>query len=313
MGDVNDVMAVEFRGVRVAFGERLALNDLDLAVAAGSSWGLLGPNGSGKSTLIGCIAGLQRISAGSAQVFGAAPGPATRRQTGFVFQDSGLDPLMTCRETLMLQARMFGMSRRPAVEVSGDALSRAGLADRADAPVGTLSGGMRRRLAVARGILSAPRLLVLDEPTVGLDPDARRDLWDYLAELHRGGMTLIVASQDVTEVERGCDSVVFLREGRVTLAGKIEDLRRGLRHDAVIAELARPDPVLAAKVAAWPGVGVARLTNLTLHATVDDASTFVPKLFQAATGEVKGLRIRESTLEDAYFTLTGTAASEAGE
>ncbi len=290
------------------YGERVALDALDLRVEAGTSFGLLGPNGAGKSTLIGAIAGLIRPDAGRVEVFGQPAGRASRRDIGFVFQDSGLDPLMTCTETLRLQAAMFGESGRAANERSTAALASVGLEDRASAMVATLSGGMRRRLALARGILMRPRLLVLDEPTVGLDPESRRQLWALLEELRREGVTALVASQDVAEVQDGCDAVAFLREGRVALAGAVAELRKGLKHDAVAIEFEAIPDGLVTSLRSWPAIGSVTVEDETIHLTVDDAGAIVPELFSETPARITAIRVREATLEDAYFV----AVSEAG-
>jgi ABC-type multidrug transport system ATPase subunit len=302
--------ALEIRDLRVLFGDRVAVDGLTLSVRRGEAFGLLGPNGSGKSTLIACLAGLRSPDSGEIRVHDSPPGPAARRRTGFVFQESGLDPLMTCRETLLLQAHLFGVAGAGAAADAG--LERAGLSDRARSLSGTLSGGMKRRLAIARAILPQPELLVLDEPTVGLDPDSRRGLWAYLAELRGAGTTLLVASQDVLEIERGCESVAFLSAGRVALAGSIVALKKGLRRDAVIVEFDGAPSETADRIEGWPDVGSVTVEGDSLHVTVDDAATFVPRLFGVLASPVRGIRIRESSLEDAYFALSGSKSEISG-
>lgn len=298
---VTSSPALLINALTVKYGERMALDSLDLRIDPGAAFGLLGPNGAGKSTLIGAIAGLIQPDAGRVEVFGQAAGLASRRDIGFVFQDSGLDPFMTCTETLRLQAAMFGESGRPAKERAGAALASVGLSDRAGSMVSTLSGGMRRRLALARGILMRPRLLVLDEPTVGLDPESRRQLWTLLHELRGEGVTALVASQDVDEVQDGCDAVAFLREGRVALAGAVAELRKGLKRDAVVVEFeAIPDGLVTA-LRGWTSIGSVTVEGETIRLTVDDAGAIIPKLFAETPARITGIRVREATLEDAYF------------
>ncbi|HXF51317.1 MAG TPA: ABC transporter ATP-binding protein, partial [Dehalococcoidia bacterium] len=198
-----------------ADGERVALHRVSLAVPPGAIFGLLGPNGSGKSTFLSLAAGLRRPTSGAIRVFGAPPGPETRRRVGVLFQEQCLDPLMTARETLWLHGRLYGMPRHRLRERVRAALDSVGLGDRAHDPTRALSGGMRRRLELARALLPEPTLLLLDEPTTGLDPDSKQQLWERLVEASRNGLTILLATNDVAEAERYCDAVAFFSEGRL--------------------------------------------------------------------------------------------------
>jgi ABC-2 type transport system ATP-binding protein len=343
--------AISVRDAVVSYGDRRALDGVSLEVEAGAVVGLLGPNGSGKSTLLAVVAGLRRPDSGEARVFGLPPGSDVRRRVGVVFQESCLDPLMTLEETLGLHGRLFGMhgdNLRRSVE---SALGGFGLGGRAHEAVGTLSGGLRRRLELARALLPSPEVLLLDEPTTGLDPDSRRAFWELLrgvgnvtlseakglsspksslgelrgpasqgaerffaplrmTEDRPRPLTILLATNDVLEAERECDTVAFLYHGRLVAQGAPAELKRGLRHDSVRVECVDGRAAtLSETIASWPGVGHVTSAGSILHATVDDVSSFVPRLFQADPQAIHTIRIEPSTLEDAYFAVAGSPLS----
>lgn len=300
-------LAVELRDLSFAYGERRALDGLSLAVPAGSIFGLLGPNGAGKSTTLATLIGRRVPASGSIAMLGQAPSDRLRRRMAMVFQEPSLDPVMTVRETMRLQARMFGLARAEAAARTALLLERVGLADRERAATATLSGGLKRRLELARALLTEPDLILLDEPTLALDPDSRLALWQHLTEANAAGRTLLLATNDVHEAERYCDRVALIAEGRVVAEGTPADLKRGLRHDAVRVEWqgggAAPDDI--ATIERWPGVGAVRLAGAVSHVTVDQASPFLARLFQECGSRVHGVQVEASTLEDAYFQIVG--------
>ena len=288
---------------------------VSLSVAAGEAVGLLGPNGSGKSTILALVAGFLAPQAGSVRLEGQPLSAPLRRRLGVVFQEPSLDPLMTVSETLRLHGRLFGMGGAGLRDRIDELLARMGLRERAGDRVETLSGGLRRRLELARALLHAPSLLLLDEPSLGLDPDARAALWDLLDGARDAGTALLLATNDVSEAERACDRVAFLQAGRVIALGAPADLRRELRRDSVRVEWTSAPADAASTLAAIAGVGSVRAAagagaGTVLHVTVDDASAFVPALFALAgadgtAGGISGIHIHESTLEDAYFQRAG--------
>ena len=300
-------MAVSARAIVYHYGERAALDGLDLAIPRGSIFGVLGPNGSGKSTLIWLLTGLRVPAAGEIDLLGMPPSAAARRHVGFVFQENALDPLMSVDETLRLHGRLMGLARAELAERAAQLLERVGLLDRRGEAVGTLSGGMRRRLEVARALLHAPQLLILDEATVGLDPDSRQQVWSVLQELRHEGCTILLATNDVYEAERNCDEVAFLSAGRCVARGTPEQLKRGLKHDSVTLHWPGFTLDLLATLQLWPGVGHVTHSEGRVHATVDDARTFVPRLFAEGFTGIRELQIHESSLEDAFFELTGSS------
>lgn len=304
------LIAAEARDVAFSYGDREALAGVSLSIPSGSVFGLLGPNGSGKSTLLSVFAGLLEPEAGSVQLLGEAPSTALRERIGFLFQDSTLDPLMTAREALSFHGRLFGLSGRTIRERGVELLETVGLADRGDDLTRTLSGGMRRRLELARAFLTRPEVLLLDEPTTGLDPDSEQAVWHYLSSINADGVTVIVATNKVGEADRYCDGIAFVHAGRIASEGSPSELKAGLRHDGVFAEGDFSDDMIA-KIDGWAEVGGLRWSRPLLHATVDDASTFVPRLFQAAGDRISTVRVHEASLDDAYFEAVGLRIDEA--
>ena len=212
--------AVSIRGLRVVRGGNLVLPGIDLDVETGSVTGLLGPSGSGKTTLIRSIVGVQIVEGGEVDVLGLPAGAAElRSRVGYVTQAPSVYRDLTVRENLTYFARIVSVGRARIDEV----LERVGLADHAGKPGGSLSGGELARVSLATALLSKPELLVLDEPTVGLDPVLRRDLWEFFRELAAGGASLLVSSHVMDEADR-CDRLVLLRGGTMLAAGTPAEL-----------------------------------------------------------------------------------------
>ena len=305
-------LAAQVEGLSFAYAERMALDGLTLEVPAGSIFGLLGPNGSGKSTLLSLLAGLRQPSAGDVRVLGQQPSVALRARIGLLFQETSLDPLMTPRETLWLHGRLYGLGGHALRDRIGQMLESVALSARAESLVSTLSGGMKRRLELARVLLPSPELILLDEPTTGLDPDAETALWMQLEQANEAGATVVLATNKVHEADKHCQQVAFIHSGRLAAQGTPAQLKAGLKRDAVWVEWPEFPPGLADEVAGWQGVGKLTWAHPTLHATVDAASDFVPRLFQAAGDGIRAVRIRESTLEDAYFDIVGASLADQG-
>ncbi|HEU5278019.1 MAG TPA: ABC transporter ATP-binding protein [Gaiellaceae bacterium] len=219
---MNGEAAIVAERLRVIRGRRVALDHLTVEVRGGAVTGLLGPSGSGKSTLMRAVVGVQKITSGDVRVLGQPAGAAQlRRRVAYTTQAPSVYLDLTVRENLRFFARALG------VEVSriDEAIATVGLSAEADRVVGRLSGGERARASLASALLGRPEVLVLDEPTVGLDPVLRRDLWATFAELAAAGATLLVSSHVMDEAER-CDDLLLLREGRLLAAGTVDDVRR---------------------------------------------------------------------------------------
>jgi ABC-2 type transport system ATP-binding protein len=239
------------------------------------------------------------------RVLDAPPSPAARARIGVVFQEPSLDPLMKVREIMELQARLFGVPREQAAVDIDILLARVALSDRQGAFTASLSGGMKRRLELARALVSRPDVIVLDEPTLALDPDSKQALWEHLLEVRAQGCTILLATNDVYEAERYCDTVALMDAGRIVAEGAPADLKRDLRHDAVRIDW-RDDPAsMVAWLEAQPGVGHVRLAGRTTHVTADDASALLSRVFPEWGAHITGVHIEPSTLEDVYFQLVG--------
>jgi ABC-type multidrug transport system ATPase subunit len=226
------VDAVSCTRLVYAFGDTRAVDGLDLVVREGEVFGLLGPNGAGKTTAIRCITTLLPVPAGMVGVFGhdaAKERMAVRRLLGYVPQQLSADSGLTGRENVALFARVFDVPRRERAARVGQALAAVGLADAADRLAGTYSGGMVRRLELAQALVSAPRLLILDEPTIGLDPIARTGVWEHINAVRAAtGMTVLVTTHYMDEADQYCDRVGLMHRGRIRALGTPAELRRGL-------------------------------------------------------------------------------------
>ena len=222
--------ALRCEGVSKSFGGGVdALDGLDLVVPEGAFFGLLGPNGAGKTTLIRSIVGLTRPSGGAISVFGmpawGESAARARQAIGYAPQDVALDRFVPVRELLTLHGRYFGMSRADAGHRADEMLAAFDLSAKAGSYAHLLSGGMRRRLLLARALLHRPRMVILDEPTAGVDLELRHDLWDYIRALHADGTTILLTTHYIEEAEALCQRVAFIRAGRIVAEGAPPDLR----------------------------------------------------------------------------------------
>ncbi|MFE4685276.1 ABC transporter ATP-binding protein [Streptomyces sp. NPDC056721] len=240
--------AVCCRGLEYAFGETRAVDGLDLTVGPGEVFGLLGPNGAGKTTAIRCITTLLPVPRGRVSVFGhdaTTERMAVRRLLGYVPQQLSADSGLTGRENVTLFARVFDVSRRERARRVAQALAAVDLTDAADRLAKTYSGGMVRRLELAQALVSAPRLLILDEPTIGLDPIARTSVWDHINAVRRAtGMTVLVTTHYMDEADQYCDRVALMHRGRVRALGTSDGLRRDLHEQRGNAGSDEPWPTL---------------------------------------------------------------------
>jgi ABC-2 type transport system ATP-binding protein len=229
------------------FGETTAVDGLDLTVAEGEVFGLLGPNGAGKTTAIRCITTLLPVPAGMVRVFGcdaAEDAMAVRRLLGYVPQQLSADASLTGRENVALFARVFDVPRKERAERVGQALAAVDLTDAADRLAGTYSGGMVRRLELAQALVSAPRLLILDEPTIGLDPIARTGVWEHINAVRAAtGMTVLVTTHYMDEADQYCDRVGLMHRGRIRAFGTPAELKAGLGERRHAAGAAATDPL----------------------------------------------------------------------
>ncbi len=295
---------IEVRGLSKAYGELVAVDDVDLTVEAGDVFGYLGPNGAGKTTSLRMMLGLIRPSAGSVRLFGRDPQlsvEALRGVAGFVEAPS-FYPYLDGRTNLELFAALDGDG---AAERIPEALETVGLADRAEDRVGAYSHGMRQRLGIAAALLRRPRLLLLDEPATGLDPGGMRDMRDLIRDLSAQGMTVLLSSHLLTEVEELCNRVAIVRRGRVAYQGSLVELRRQAGSGYL---LRTSDDDLALRVAsAQAGISevrAAEAAGLTFSAASEEAVGALSLALAESGALTLELSPRHATLEDLFFRLT---------
>jgi ABC-2 type transport system ATP-binding protein len=276
------------------YGDTLALDGVDLSVAAGELVGLLGPNGAGKSTLINLLVGIRRPTSGSVAIFGGSPlDPVNRRQLGVTPQETGLPPTLRVGEVVDYVSAHY-----PDPAPRGELLARFGLDELVRRQTGGLSGGQRRRLAVALAFVGRPRLVVLDEPTTGLDVEVRHVLWDAIRAFHADGGTVLLSSHYLEEVEALAQRVVVLGNGHV-LADDTVAAVRGLVGVHRVSMAAPPTPA----VRELPGVVSASDADGRLHLVTPDADELVRTLVHSGIA-FRDLEVRPTTLEEAFLHLT---------
>ena len=223
----DDAPALELRGLTKRYDDgTLALENFDLEIPAGAFFGLLGPNGAGKTTLISAVCNLIRVTEGDVLIFGQPASTLLARSwIGLAEQDINLDRFLTVRETLLYHGGYFGMQREEAEERAEEMIAAFGLQGKRDTRAPKLSGGQRRRLLLARALMHRPRLVILDEPTAGVDIELRHDLWAYIRALHADGTTILLTTHYLEEAEALCEQVAFIRGGRIVAEGAPPDLR----------------------------------------------------------------------------------------
>jgi ABC-2 type transport system ATP-binding protein len=289
------------------YENRTALNDVSFDVRAAELFGLLGPNGSGKTTLFRILSTLMIPSAGHAIVMGcdSAQSPAAlRRQIGVVFQAQSVDPKLTAYENLWHQGHLYGLRGGSLKQRVNEILSRVGLADRAGERVETFSGGMQRRIELAKGLLHRPGVLLLDEPTTGLDPGARRDLWQYLQILRdEESVSVLVTTHLMEEAER-CDRLAILNEGNLVALGTPAELKSEIGGDVVLLEASHDAALLAERVRNRFHVETAVLGH---HVRLERESghRFVTDVVEAFPGEIQAVSVSKPSLEDVFIHRTG--------
>jgi ABC-2 type transport system ATP-binding protein len=308
---------IEVEGLRKVYsGGVEAVKGIGFEVAAGEVFALLGPNGAGKSTTIGMLTATVRPTSGSARLAGfdvVGKPLAARRVSSVVFQEAVVDRALSGRANLELHGRLWGVEPKKTSERIDQLVEMVGLRELVDRPVGTYSGGERRRLEIARSLVSSPRVLFLDEPTVGLDPRIRAELLDMVAELRsRSELTILVTTHYLGEAERLCDRVAIMHSGEIVALDTPERLRAGLGRELV--EL-RVDGDATAALAALRSVGIARDNAFTVGATVTvplnghssrEAIAAIHEL-----GLADSVSARRPTLDDVYLGLTGGRLAEA--
>ncbi|MEM8883538.1 MAG: ATP-binding cassette domain-containing protein [Planctomycetota bacterium] len=300
------VNAVEVSALTHRYGERTALDGVDLQVGAGEIFGLLGPNGGGKTTLFRILSTLLKPTEGSTRVCGHDPvseAQLVRRAIGVVFQSPSLDLKLTARENLKHHGHLYGLSGEELRQRTDEMLGRVGLSERANEYTEDFSGGLRRRVELAKGLLHQPRLLLLDEPSTGLDPGARRDVWTYLEELRdKEGVTSFLTTHLMEEAEK-CDRLALLDEGKLVAVGTPNELKARIGGDIITVEAEDATALQGAVRERFELDG--QVVDDTLRIERADGHRFVPQLVEAFADGIESVSLGKPTLEDVFVQLTG--------
>ncbi|MFN7916668.1 MAG: ABC transporter ATP-binding protein [Vicinamibacterales bacterium] len=301
---------VRARGLTKRFDTFTAVDGIDFAIERGEAFGILGPNGAGKTSTMRMIACMSPVTAGELRIFGMDPrthASAIKARLGVVSQADNLDVELSVRENLLMHARYFGIPRRVAAARADDLLALVQLSDRAESRVDPLSGGMKRRLAIARALVNEPDLIMLDEPTTGLDPQARHLVWERLYGLKKGGTTVLLTTHYMDEAEQLCDRLLVMDKGRIVAAGSPRELIERYVSREVL-ELRVADHLRATLDAGLPGLApavthVERLPDrLQLYA--DDGEMVLERV-HAMGIQVERALVRRASLEDVFLRLAG--------
>ena len=310
--------AIHVDGLTKQFDGVTAVDDLSFAVERGELFGLLGPNGAGKSTLINMLVTLLPPSSGTATVNGhdvRSEKGAVRSSLGIVFQEPAVDEDLTGAENLAFHSRLYGQGRAERADRIDEVLELVGLAAERDDPVGTYSGGMKRRLEIARGLLHEPAVLFLDEPTVGLDARTRRDTWEYIERLNEeAGVSIVLTTHYIEEADHLCDRVAIVDDGRIVAIDSPAALKASLGGDVVALAFAPDEDVsaLVDRLEAQPWCREYTATDTELRVTVDDGDARIAdlvRLFDDAGVRISSVDLREPSLENVFLELTDRSAA----
>jgi ABC-2 type transport system ATP-binding protein len=312
--DMNDGLAIEVRGLVKNYEEVRAVRGVEFEVATGEVFGFLGPNGAGKTTTINMLCTLVTPTAGSAKVAGhdvVSERDDVRRNIGLVFQDPTLDGYLTAEQNLRLHAELYGVESSLVKPRMEQVMTMVGLWDRKDSVVGTFSGGMRRRLEIARGLMHSPRVLFLDEPTIGLDPQTRRSIWEYIGELkEREEITIFMTTHYMDEAE-WCDRIAIMDHGEIVALEAPDTLKAGVGTDRIAIQT---DDDAAAIAALADRFGIeARMSEGAVTFGVPEGEQFVPRLFAELGIPIKSVHVSRPTLDDVFMSYTGSTIRDAEE
>ncbi len=306
--------AIEVRDLRKSFGEIEAVRGVSFEVAAGEVFGFLGPNGAGKTTTINMLCTLAKPTRGSASVAGhdvVSERDDVRRNIGLVFQDPTLDGYMTAEQNLRMHAELYGVESRLIAGRMKQVLEMVGLWDRRQAQVLTFSGGMRRRLEIARGFLHSPRVLFLDEPTIGLDPQTRSSIWRYIRGLQRSEEITIFMTTHYMDEAEFCDRIAIMDHGEIVTVDTPDALKARVGADRVTIHTEDDSAAVAALASAF-GVE-ARLAEGAVTFYVPAGERFVPRLFADLGIPIRSVSVSRPTLDDVFMSHTGSTIRDAGE
>jgi len=306
--------AVSVEGLVKRYGELEAVRGIDFAVAAGETFGFLGPNGAGKSTTISMLCTLVQPSGGVARVAGhdvVSERDDVRRNIGLVFQDTTLDGYLSAEQNLRLHAELYGVPRDAVTERLEQVMEMVGLWERRSSLVMTFSGGMKRRLEIARGLLHSPRVLFLDEPTVGLDPQTRSSIWSYISELKRDeDITIFLTTHYMDEAEY-CDRIAIMDRGTIVALDTPATLKASVGVDRVQIQTDDDDAAIAALRERFEIEASVAEGAVTFGVSAGEA--FVPRLFAELGQTIQSVNVSRPSLDDVFMSYTGTTIRDAEE
>jgi ABC-2 type transport system ATP-binding protein len=302
---------IEVKDLTKEFGSLVAVDGLSFMVERGEVFGLLGPNGAGKTTTLSMLSTILKITSGTATVngFDVAKQPSqVRRSIGIVFQEPSIDDRLTGRENLEMHANLYGVPGSEKTKRIEEVLKLVELEERADSLMRTYSGGMRRRLEIARGLIHHPRVLFLDEPTLGLDPQTREHIWDYIMELSkRENITMVLTTHYMEEADKLCDRVAIVDYGKIIALDEPKRLREGLEGDIVTVRTEMTKR-LSEKLSEMKIVKEMKEQEGELKLIVKDGEKFIPRVAEVAASlgiHIESMSIHEPTLEDVFLHYTG--------
>jgi ABC-2 type transport system ATP-binding protein len=312
-------LAIEVNGISKTFGTLKAVDHISFTVANGEIFGMLGPNGAGKSTLIRMLTTLILPTSGSAVVAGrdvVREADAVRLRIGVIPQNMTSDPDLTCAENISIHARLYGLKRKERKLATAELLEAVGLADRANAFARTLSGGMRRRLEIARGLVHKPEILFLDEPTTGLDPASRMSVWELISQLRDSrGMTLFLTTHYMDEADKLCDRIGIVDHGKIVVLDTPSALKAAVPGASIIEVQFSPDlPGGRELLEAQPQVNGVRQQGPSLYRVPTDSgpatAEAIVDLARQRQVEISSLSVQSTTLDDVFLHFTGHGLAE---
>lgn len=307
----QNIPAISLRGVNKSYGDLNALDDVTFDIHQGEFFGLLGPNGAGKSTLISALAGLLKVNSGNISILGADVEKdyrQARKQLGVVPQEIVIDPFFTVRETLQFQSGYFGLRNND--QWINELLEQLGLSDKADSNMRKLSGGMKRRVLIAQALVHKPQVLVLDEPTAGVDVELRQSMWRFVRRLHKEGHTIVLTTHYLEEAEELCDRIAIINKGKLMALETKEDLlARGLGSKLLVRADHDIDTVPSEyldRIARKEG----RELEITIHRESDSIMDILDRLRDAGIN-IEYVSVLSDSLEDVFVRMTGDQGGDA--
>lgn len=313
-----DEAAISLRGLTKRFGDLVAVDSVDLEIAGGELFGLLGPNGAGKTTIIKMLTTMLKPTGGKALVWGhnvATERDNVRSSVGVVFQDPSVDSMLTGRENLDFHGRMYGLGRAVRRKRVAEVLELVDLTDKADIKLEDYSGGMQRRLEIARGLMHHPHVLFLDEPTLGLDAQTRRYIWQYVKEMNRQeGVTVVLTTHYMDEADFLCNRVAIIDNGKIVALDTPGNLKDMIGADTITLETQSGGDTLLASLKDFDWIKSTHQSNGTIELMVDHAESRIPQIMLTACRSdvvIRSVGLHEPTLEDVFLKFTGKKIREA--